>query len=104
MRFSSWCPTCSICSAVRLNILPPRNGLCRPNVMKHMPVYRSFLAALLCAVVVPAVTPAQQVPPAAASENPPAAQPRFNVSVQEVVTPVTVTDKDGNLVNALQPY
>jgi VWFA-related protein len=82
-----------------------RNGLLRANVMKHMPVYRSFLASLLCLVILPAVTPAQQVASAAAAESSPTAQqPRFVGEVKEVLAPVTVTDKDGNLVNGLQPY
>jgi len=51
------------------------------------------------------VTPAQQVPAESVSENQPAAQqPRFVGGVNEVVTPVTVTDREGNLVNGLQAY
>src|SRR5690242_1885033 len=73
--------------------------------MIHMPELRSLVASLLCLVILPFVTPAQQVPADAASENPPAAQqPRFTGGVNEVVTPVTVTDHDGNLINGLQPY
>lgn len=73
--------------------------------MIHMPVFRSFLASLLCLAILPTVTPAQQVPPAASGENPPnAQQPRFTGEVKEVTAPVTVTDRDGNLVNGLQPY
>ena len=72
--------------------------------MIHMPEYRFFLASLLCLVILPTVTPAQQVP-AAAAENPPAAQqPRFVGGVNEVVTPVTVTDHDGRVINGLQAY
>jgi VWFA-related protein len=51
------------------------------------------------------VTPAQQLPAEATRDNPPAEQqPRFTGGVNEVVTPVTVTDHDGNLVNGLQAY
>jgi VWFA-related protein len=86
-------------------MLPPRNVLLRANVMIHMPVLRSFLASLLCLAILPCVTPAQQVPADNVSENQPAAQqPRFVGGVNEVVTPVTVTDHDGNLVNGLQAY
>src|SRR5262249_18665969 len=53
----------------------------------------------------PYVTPAQQAPVNAASENPPAAQqPRFIGEVKEVLVPVTVTDREGNLVNGLQSH
>src|SRR5437764_6309597 len=74
--------------------------------MIHMPASRSFLASLLCLVILPSVTPAQQVPSDAASENnpPTTQQPRFVGGVNEVVTPVTVTDHDGNLINGLQAY
>src|SRR5689334_13135441 len=73
--------------------------------MIHMPEFRSFLARLVCLVILPCVMPAQQVPAGAASENPSTAQqPRFIGGVNEVVTPVTVTDHDGNLVNGLQAY
>jgi VWFA-related protein len=69
-----------------------------------MPETRSVLASLLCLVILPTVTPAQQVPADAAGENPPTQQPRFIGEVKEVIAPVTVTDHDGNLVNGLQAY
>jgi VWFA-related protein len=73
--------------------------------MIYMPDYRSLLASALCLVVLPYVTPAQQLPAEATRDNPPAEQqPRFTGGVNEVVTPVTVTDHDGNLVNGLQAY
>src|SRR6476659_9550790 len=100
----NWCPTCSIYFAVIQSIPPGRNGPYKANVMNHMPVFRSFLASLLCLVIVPTVTPSQQVAPGAATEPPATQPPRIVVSVQEVVTPVTVTDREGNIVNGLQPY
>jgi VWFA-related protein len=59
----------------------------------------------LCLVLLSAVTPAQQVPADANREQPSnPSQYRIVTSVNEVVTPVTVTDHDGNLVNGLQAY
>jgi VWFA-related protein len=73
--------------------------------MIHMPELRPFAVSLLCLAILLTVLPAQQVPPAATGENPPIAQqPRFVGEVKEVIAPVTVTDRDGNLVNGLQPY
>ena len=73
--------------------------------MNHMPVFRSFLASLLCLVILPTVTPAQQVAAGRSDRTRrPRQQPRFVGAVKEVVTPVTVTDHEGNIVNGLQPY
>ena len=72
--------------------------------MRNMPVFRSFLASLLCLVILPTVTPSQQIGPAAATGGPVDQQPRFTTQVKEVITPVLVTDRDGNLINGLQPY
>ncbi len=60
---------------------------------------RSLFAGLFCACA----RAAQQQPSAA----PPAADqqaPTFRGGVEVVVAPVTVTDRDGNYVNGLQPY
>jgi VWFA-related protein len=54
--------------------------------------------------MLPIVTPSQQIGPAAAAEAPVDQQARFTTQVKEVITPVLVTDRDGNLVNGLQPY
>jgi VWFA-related protein len=75
--------------------------------MNNMPVFRSYLAGLLCLVVIPAVTPAQQAPAPPASAPAAAAveqTARFTGEVREVLVPVAVTDRDGNIVNGLQPY
>ena len=73
--------------------------------MRYMPDYRSFMASLLCLLLASSVTPAQQLASSAATDPPPAVQqPRFIGEVKEVITPVTVTDQDGNFVNGLQPY
>ena len=70
--------------------LPGRNGPYKANVMKCMPVFRSFLASLLCLVMFPTVTPSQQIAAGAATDPPPTQQPRFVGEVKEVITPVTV--------------
>ncbi len=73
--------------------------------MKYMPACRSFLASFLCLVILPTVTPSQQVPSGAATDPPATEQPyRIVTDVKEVITPVTVVDRDGNMVNGLQPH
>ena len=72
--------------------------------MKYMPVFRSFLASLLCLVILPTVTPSQQIGSNAATDPPATQQPRFVGEAREVITPVTVTDRDGSLINGLQAY
>jgi VWFA-related protein len=87
--------------------------------MNYMPEIRSLLATLLCVVLLPTVTPAQQ--PAAAPTQTPAANPpqpsadsntptdvgqevRFTGEAKEVAVPVTVMDRDGSIINGLKPY
>ena len=65
--------------------------------MKNMRSLLWLLAATL-------VMPAQQVGPNAATDPPSTQQPRFTTEIKEVVTPVTVVDRDGNIINGLQPY
>src|SRR5581483_1983466 len=72
--------------------------------MLHMPEFRLFLAGLLCLATLATVTPAQQVPADAASENQPPQGPRFVGGTNEVITPVTVLDREGKFVNGLQSY
>jgi VWFA-related protein len=63
--------------------------------MKNMRAFRSAVAGVLCFLMYTHVTPAQQAP---------AEDPQFKVTVREVIAPVTVVDRDGNLVNGLQPH
>src|ERR1051326_4531565 len=72
--------------------------------MKNMLEFRPFLAYAMCFAILPTVTLGQQTPTDANREQPAVQQPRFTGGVNEVVTPVTVTDHDGTLVNGLQPY
>jgi VWFA-related protein len=71
--------------------------------MIDMPDFRPFLTSLMCLAILPTVTPAQQASADAAAENQPP-QTRFVGGVNEVITPVTVVDHSGNIVNGLQSY
>ena len=73
----------------------------------------SVLALLVCCAFAPVVVWAQHAPPqppagaaaaAAQASTEPNTEVRFTGEVKEVVVPVTVMDRDGEIVNGLKPY
>src|SRR5215468_9730758 len=98
MLLWNWPRTCWICCMGRRSI--PRankacNGAQRHGIQSHMSGVRLILPCLLCvtALAVSAQTKDQSAQP----------QPEFRTGVTEIVVPVTVHDRDGNIVNGLQP-
>jgi VWFA-related protein len=75
-----------------------RNGAQSYDVVFYMSGVRVVLRTLLCLVALAASARTQTKDP---PEGP--SQPEFTVRVTEILVPVTVHDRDGNIVNGLQP-
>jgi VWFA-related protein len=73
--------------------------------MMFMPVFRAMAAGFVCLALFTLYVPAQQPPVTPAPQQASAEQPErsFTVTLQEVVAPVMVFDRSGDLVNGLQP-